>query len=282
MTSSAGHGPNSVGGAHGTSTAVATDVEVAIAAAVAGAAEVAEGYGGAVPQHDKGGGDFATDADLASEAAILGVIRAARPDDAVLGEETGAHGSDATRLWLVDPLCGTLNFAAQTPLGCVNVALTTGGTMVAAAVADPVSGEVFWSDGDGAWLRHGTTTTDRPLRPSGASNLVDVNLDGPFPSAPAFDPRRLVTDPAFAARFRPRVLSTTLAVAWVAAGRRAGYVSDRPMWRDVHFGAGIALCEAAGCVVTDLAGAPLGPHSLGLVVGADATTHRDLMRLVRD
>ncbi|MFD2356134.1 inositol monophosphatase family protein [Nonomuraea ferruginea] len=57
----------------------------------------------------------------------------------------------------------------------------------------------------------------------------------------------------------PRVVSTTLAVAWVAAMRRAAYVTDGHLQDSVHFAAGIALCRAAGCVVTDLHGLA-APH----------------------
>lgn len=45
-------------------------------------------------------------------------------------------------------------------------------------------------------------------------------------------------------------MSTPLAVAWVAGGRRAGYVSDGLSVENVHYTAGIALCHSAGCVVT--------------------------------
>jgi hypothetical protein len=45
------------------------------------------------------------------------MIGAARPDDTILGEESGIDGpAGAARTWLVDPLCGMLNYAAQTPL----------------------------------------------------------------------------------------------------------------------------------------------------------------------
>lgn len=76
------------------------------------------------------------------------------------------------------------------------------------------------------------------------------------------------------------MLSTTLAVAWVAAGRRAAYVSDGLFVDNVHFAAGIALCEAAGCVVTNLAGEPVG-KGRGLIVAAYETTHAHLVEIVR-
>ncbi|MFJ6844435.1 inositol monophosphatase family protein [Streptomyces griseoluteus] len=254
------------------------DVETATAAALAGAEVVREGYGKDLARIDKGAGDFATAADVAAERAVLDVIRTARPHDAVLGEEGGRQGAtDTGRLWLVDPLCGTLNYAVGTMLVAVNVALRDG----PAAVADPFTGEVFRTDGQTAWLHH--EGTDTPLRPTAATALVDVNLDPPFPSAPGFRATALLAHPGFVARFRPRVISTTLALTWVAAGRRAAYVTDGSGLCDsVHFAAGITLCRAAGCVVTGLDGAPLGPDTRGLVAAADAETHSLLMKLVRD
>ena len=230
------------------------DAEVAIAGARAGADVVRDLYGQRLDRIDKGGGDFATTADVEAEKAILGVIRAARPDDAVLGEEGGQQGAiDAARQWLVDPLCGTLNYAVGNMLVAVNVALRGG----AAAVADPFSGEVFFTDGESAWVRH-DGADDASLGPSPATRLVDVNLDPPFPSAPGFRAVDLLARPEFVERFRPRVVSTTLALTWVAAGKRAAYVTDGGgLSRSVHFAAGIALCRAAGCVVTGIDGAPI-------------------------
>jgi myo-inositol-1(or 4)-monophosphatase len=235
-------------------------------------------YGRRLNRIDKSDGDFATAADVEAEGAILGVIRAARPDDAVLGEEGGQRGAaDSARQWLVDPLCGTLNYAAGNMLVAVNVALREG----AAAVADPFSGEVFFTDGKTAWVRQ-DGADDALLTPTPATHLVDVNLDPPFPSAPGFRAVDLLAHPEFVARFRPRVVSTTLALAWVAAGRRAAYVTDGgDLSNSVHFAAGIALCRAAGCVVTGIDGAPLGQTSRGLLVAADEETHGLLMSMIR-
>jgi myo-inositol-1(or 4)-monophosphatase len=254
------------------------DAEVAIAGARAGADVVRGMYGGRLDRIDKGAGDFATAADVAAEKAILGVIRAARPDDSVLGEEGGRQGAhDAVRQWLVDPLCGTLNYAAGTMLVAVNVALRDG----AAAVADPFSGEVFFTDGKSARVRQ-DGAEDAPLTPTPESRLVDVNLDPPFPSAPGFRVVELPAHIGFAARFRARVMSTTLALAWVAAGKRAAYVTDGgDLSGSVHFAAGIALCRAAGCVVTGIEGAPIGEGGNGLVAAADEGTHRQLMSMIR-
>lgn len=252
------------------------DVGVAEAAARAGAAVVRARFGQRLARIDKGGGDFATAADVEAEAAILGVLRSARPADAVLGEEGGRQGAaGAAREWLVDPLCGTLNYAVGSMLVAVNVALRGG----AAAVADPFGGDVFRTDGVTAWARR--DGVDAELAPTAATGLVDVNLDPPFPNAPGFRAVDLLAHPGFAERFRPRVVSTTLALAWVAAGRRAAYLTDGgDLSGSVHFAAGIALCRAAGCVVTGIDGAPIGPAGRGLLVAADAETHGRLLALI--
>ncbi|MFB7915446.1 inositol monophosphatase family protein [Streptomyces sp. NPDC056061] len=258
-----------------------TDAQLAVTAARAGAAVVREMYGASLARFEKSAGDFATAADLAAERAILDVLRAARPDDAMTGEESGHIGArDAERRWLVDPLCGTLNYAVRTMLVGVNVALRVGSRTVAAATADPFGGEVLWTDGERSRLRNGDV--DEELVPSPVSRLVDVNLDPPFPNAPEFRAADLFTAPGFAENFRPRVVSTTLAVAWVAAGRRAAYVTDGDLRDSVHFAAGIALCEAAGCVVTGIYGQPLHTGAGGLLVAADRPTHTTLLELVEN
>lgn len=255
-------------------TASTSDIEVALSAASAGSAVVRAAYGSELVRHAKVGHDFATNADLDAEHTILDVIAATRPGDIRIGEETGTEGGSNSRRWLVDPLCGTLNFAAQTPLVAVNVALVDSSS-VAAVCADPIAGELFWTDGQRSCRR--CDGTDEPLNPSPSSGLVDVNCDGPTDS-PFLGPQ-LVADPAFRAAFGPRVTSTTLALAWVAAGRRAAYVSDGWFADNVHFAAGIDLCRSVGCVISDLAGETLNTGR-GLIAAADAETHARLVEII--
>ena len=198
-------------------------------------------------------------------------------------------------VWLVDPLCGTLNYAVRTTLVAVNVALRAGSEIAVAASADPFADEVFWTDGTRAYMRchgvdeqltpscwHGVTTVIAgncgfslaPLRPS-HRDLMGETLQN-------VEDMRLLADTGFIERFRPRVVSTTLAVAWVAAGRRAAYVTDGDLRDSVHFASGIALCRAAGCVVTGIQGQPLHTGAGGLIAAADHQTHADLMALIRN
>jgi myo-inositol-1(or 4)-monophosphatase len=256
-----------------------TDAELAIRAAEAGADVVRSLYGGPLERFAKSESDFATEADIAAELAIMATLRNARPEDSFIGEELGgAVEATPGRCWLVDPLCGTLNYAARTPLVATNVALRVGARITTAAAADPFSAEVFWTDGKVAYVRSGGQ--DEPLAPDPNSRLVDVNLDPPFPNKDRFLTVRMLQDEGFTGAFRPRVLSTTLALVWVAAGRRAAYVTDGHLLDSVHFSSAIALCQAAGCVVSGLAGQPLHTGIQGLIAASDTKTHGDLVEAI--
>ena len=89
----------------------------------------------------KGAKDIVTEVDHLSEALILEAIRAQRPRDAILAEETGAHDghhgaatSGRGRVWIVDPLDGTTNFAHGYPAFSVSLGLLRG--------QEPVTGVV--------------------------------------------------------------------------------------------------------------------------------------------
>jgi myo-inositol-1(or 4)-monophosphatase len=262
-----------------------SDAELAVAATLAGASVVRAKYGSPLTRFDKSPLDFATDADIAAERAIMKVLLDAHPDDGLIGEEAGVtRPSSGSRTWLVDPICGTLNYAAQTPLVAVNVALRRNGQIAVAASADPFAHELFWTDGTSAYLRRtgtdATESTDELLMPSPRSRLVDANLDGPYPNVDRFRAVRVLAAPEFTDSYRPRVCSTTLALAWVAAGRRAAYITDGHLLDSVHFTAGIALCQAAGCVVSGLRGQPLHTGLGGLVAAADERTHAALIAII--
>src|SRR6185369_13236961 len=84
----------------------------------------------------------------------------------VIGEERGGQAPSGTPYWLVDPICGTRNFASGIPLYCVNLALVEGDEVTVAVVGDPSTGEIAVAErGRGAWglkdgARHRMTTSD--------------------------------------------------------------------------------------------------------------------------
>ena len=99
--------------------------------------------------------DVVTKMDRAAEALITERIHAARPGDAVLGEEGGQAGPSQTGVrWVVDPLDGTVNYLYGLPEWGVSIAAEVDGEIVAGVVAAPVLGQTFSARKDGgAWLR---------------------------------------------------------------------------------------------------------------------------------
>ena len=77
--------------------------------------------------------DMVTEFDRASEALIVRGIHAARPHDAIVGEEgTDAPGTSGVH-WLIDPIDGTTNFLYGLPGWAVSIAaLTSDGAQVGA------------------------------------------------------------------------------------------------------------------------------------------------------
>ncbi len=134
------------------------DLELARRAALAGA-DVALRYFAALTglRHErKVDGSVVTAADRAVEATIRAVLTAARPGDAVLGEEGGEEpGAGLTgsgRRWIVDPIDGTALFVAGDDRWLVLVALEQDGEIMAGVAVVPVQGQIWWAGrGRGAW-----------------------------------------------------------------------------------------------------------------------------------
>jgi myo-inositol-1(or 4)-monophosphatase len=251
------------------------DAEVALSAAQVGAALVRDRFRTPLEIKQKPGEDFATDVDVAAERLIRDLLAQHRPDDIVVGEELGGDRSAAARTWLVDPLCGTVNFASGLPLVATNVALVVDGVLVLGASADPIHAQTYWTDGSTAW-RHELDDTDTVLRPDATHGKVALDSEMSASSTAS-----LLADDAFHDAFRPMMLSTSLASAWVADGRLAAYLSEGSIDGSVHYAAGVAVARAAGCVVTNLAGDDIAPGPGGLIVAADGATHAALLAVLR-
>jgi len=92
--------------------------------------------------------DVVTQADFESERVIIDHLRSQWPEDGFLAEESGDSTTGAARVWCVDPLDGTANFAAGYPHWSVAIALLEGGTPRLAVTFDPLRDEIHTAAGD--------------------------------------------------------------------------------------------------------------------------------------
>jgi fructose-1,6-bisphosphatase/inositol monophosphatase family enzyme len=101
--------------------------------------------------HTKVGRDVVTDTDVAVEDHLRRSLTSAFGWP-VIGEERGGTVPVDTPYWLVDPICGTRNFASAIPLYAVNAAMVENGRVTIAVVGDGSSGDVLVAEaGNGAW-----------------------------------------------------------------------------------------------------------------------------------
>ena len=151
------------------------------------------------------------------------VIAEHRPDDGLIGEEALAIPGE--RVWLLDPIDGTLAFLAGQPLWSCAACLRDGDRTTVAAVFDAVAGELFVADRDG-----GATLNGQAIAAGGATTLRSAVV-------------RTWCDPHLAARadylaaLRALAISAAAlqaggsgsqALAWVACGRLDGWAELYP------------------------------------------------------
>ena len=207
----------------------------------------------------KGKRDVVTEADIRSEAAIIAAIRGAFPEDAIVAEESGAHGvamadaidgpngpAAAPRAWFIDPLDGTVNFANGIPFFCAAIGLSVEGRPVVGVVFDPSRDELLEAVSGRGALRDGEpfhVATDRSLN---ASLLGLVHHRGFLRTV---------------ARIRPLVRavrdlgSAALSIAYVGGSRLDGYIQPRGLSPWDLCAAGIIAIEG-GATVTAFDGGP--------------------------
>lgn len=98
--------------------------------------------------------DLVTAADRASEELIVARVLAARPDDGIAGEEGSNRPGTSGVTWHIDPIDGTTNYVYAIPAFAVSIGVEHDGAMVAAAVVNPVRGQLYRAvRGAGAWRR---------------------------------------------------------------------------------------------------------------------------------
>jgi myo-inositol-1(or 4)-monophosphatase len=224
----------------------------------------------------KGGRDLVTAADVAVEDAVRSMMADALSFFSVVGEERGGDASaDGSPYWLLDPICGTRNFASGIPLYCVNLALVERDEITVAVVGDPSTGGIDAAERDRGTWRLKDSTRQRLIACDDSHTIVIE--DGKSKGSRRARAARFTAAAMLADRWDFRSLGTTLASPYVAAGRIAAYVV---FWVSaLHAGAGSLLITEAGGTVSDIDGRPWTIDSDSLVGSANSRVHEELLRL---
>ena len=246
--------------------ALGPDLDLIRAAAVeAGALALAERARG-VSVRSKPGGSPVTSADYAVDAMLKDALLKARPDYGWLSEETEDTPDRLSRrrIFIVDPIDGTVAFMKDRPWWCVPIAVVEDGCVVAAVVHAPMLGETYT-----ATLGGGAALNGEPIHASATDTLDNAGI---LASAQMF--RDLYwPEPWPPMRFENRN-ALAYRMSLVAAGQYDAAVAFTPRW-DWDVAAGSLIAAEAGAVVTDHHGGEWrfnrpDPRQAGMVCAAAA------------
>jgi myo-inositol-1(or 4)-monophosphatase len=231
----------------------------------------------------KGAKDVVTEVDTLSEDLIINVIRAAFPADAVLAEESGHSGVAGTkpadlasgRVWVVDPLDGTVNYANGIPVFCVSIGLAVDGSPKVGLVYDPVRDETFTAVTgrgahlDGVQIRH-------PQKAEMSDLVMSWSMSAGRLGQKGRQLRKLI-------RVTRSMGSAALSLAYVGNGRFDGFIQIGGLSAWDICAAGLIAAEG-GAAVTARDGGPWfditrKSRSIGVVAAAPAH-HATLLELL--
>lgn len=223
----------------------------------------------------KAGFDPVTEADRGAEAALRAMIRAERPNDAILGEEHGYEPGTSGRTWVLDPIDGTRAFITGRHTWGTLIALEQGSTRLLGIIDQPVLRERFI--GCNGMSEIVTQTGREILRTRGCAGLADAVVSTTHPWG-YFDARQR---DAFEGVARAGRMSYFGGDCYAYALLAMGYIdviveASLAAW-DVA--ALIPVIENAGGVVSDWNGNPVGAGG-HIVAAGDARVHADVLRML--
>jgi fructose-1,6-bisphosphatase/inositol monophosphatase family enzyme/glutathione synthase/RimK-type ligase-like ATP-grasp enzyme len=253
------------------------ELDTAVRLALKAAEVLRRHRAGGLSVGEKAGGEMVTAADLEADALIGAGLRAEFPGDIVYSEEAidPISRHSARRVWIVDPIDATSDYARGGEEHCVSIGLAIDGAPVLGVVYNPVRDELFAGyEGDGV------TCNGKPVNPSPVAHLTDAVIE-----VSRKEWMRGLEQRAASLTIRPAA-SMAYKLARVAAGLSDGAFSFKRR-REWGTCAGVALVLAAGGRATWLDGTPpvfnRGPGSeppVGLIA-ASAGLHATLLDAVR-
>ena len=249
-----------------------------INAVKAGAAELSRFFNKSfVVSNKEGINNLVTEADHASEKAILDVIKKEFPGHYILSEEAGEIIQDSSYKWIIDPIDGTVNFAHSIPLCCVSIAVEYNGEIVLASVYNPIMNELFFAE-----KGKGSTLNDKQIKVSKKQNVMNACLVTGFPYTYLDAPNGPLQ--IFEKLIRKgipvrRLGSAATDLCWVAAGRFDGFYEHKlQAWDSAG---GYLIVEEAGGKVTDFKGNKFSPYQ-PYILATNGDIHAEMLAVINN
>jgi myo-inositol-1(or 4)-monophosphatase len=165
----------------------------------------------------KGPQDYLTETDGEVEKLIATRLAESFPDDSFFGEEGG--GAFGRKVWIVDPIDGTADFARGVPYFCVSIAFVQDGRAEIGVLYDPMLDELF-----AAQRGHGATLNGQAIKVSPIDDIRQSVVELGWSARASFDryAKVLMRLNELGAGVKRRG-SGALGLAYVAMGRQDAY-----------------------------------------------------------
>ncbi|MCZ6633906.1 MAG: inositol monophosphatase [bacterium] len=183
---------------------------------------------------------WVTQADLEIESYFRQELAAARPDDAILGEEGNDPAPDSPYVWAIDPIDGTRVFNHGLPIWGISIGLLYQGHPTLGAFLLPALGDLYHTDGQTAFY-NGTPLT--PPDPSIDPNALLLISEGAFQNATVDYPGKTLSLGSCAAH-----------LCYVARGSAVGALDQAHIW---DYAALSAILQVLGISLRYLSGEKL-------------------------
>jgi histidinol-phosphatase len=212
-----------------------------------------------------------TAADTEIERTVRDEIAAAFPSDRIMGEELGGTFDGAGRVWIVDPIDGTANFARAIPVWATLIALQVDGELVVGVASAPAMGERY-----AAARGEGATMNGKRIRTSDIAQMAEAQFLHSQLDALLGGAQRGAILQLLGATVRERGFGDYWGHLLVARG--AAEICLEPKLAIWDFAALVPIVEEAGGRITDLKGG--APRHGGPVLTTNAALHDNVLRML--
>ncbi len=226
---------------------------------------------------DKGIGDYSTQVDIDVENLIVSELYKVFPNDKVLAEE-GYSDTEIphTRIWVIDPICGTNNLGKGINNYCTNIALVDENQVIASCVIDHSQQEYFWSVGNNkVYVNH--QVIHQPAEELGLKIDIDFGSVRRVTKDMRLKHNTFLLKIIEDTNYDVISLNTSLGFAYTALGKTDGFVNVFNHPWDIC--AASFLIQQSGGVITAIDGSPWTIVTVGAIAGRTPAIQKDLLDL---
>lgn len=224
---------------------------------------------------EKGRQDIVTSLDIQMEREIKALLLNLFPNDGFVGEEENQTVSNHKRIWVCDPIDGTLNFTQGIPYFGIQLALLEGDAVLFSMIYLPKLKELYVAIlGQGAFLNGISIETNQGHQTLEKSIVSFGDFSKSNPSSRTFQNELIGRLLGKAMRIRIQGASS-VDFAFVSSHKNAVHILfSKNIW---EMAPGILLAKEAGCIVYKFSGEAHGFEGEGLIISANQNIQNEIL-----